>query len=115
MRSSKERITGLYVIKNTETGELYVGRSVDIFRRVSEHQSDIRNGRNTVGSNIPSIEAMKFCVHELPSTLSAFQIRFYEQHLLTQVKAQYGSGNVINKINAMQEDAYNQHKTVLGV
>lgn len=107
IKSSGDRINGLYVLKNRETGQVYVGRSVDVFQRMGQHQTDIRNGRKTVGSFISSMDQVDFAVLELPSDLSPTEMRFYEQRLLKSVKALYGN-KVMNVINAMKEETYNQ-------
>ena len=31
------KIPGIYIIKNIRTGEQYVGRSIDIFKRIQQH------------------------------------------------------------------------------
>ena len=105
VRNSSDIINGLYVIKNTKTGKVYVGRSCHVFRRITQHQRDIQNGQKTVGGFISSVENMEFCLHELPINLSLEKMRFHEQQLLIQVKNEYGT-KVMNKINAMNMKDY---------
>ena len=115
MRSTKDEIKGLYVIKNKGTGERYVGRSCDVFRRLGEHQRDVQSNedkkKKTVGGFISSMDKMEFCVLELSSDTSEFDMRFYEQHLLMKVRSE--GGKVKNRINAMRPDVYNPHKAEL--
>ena len=95
-------------MQNKETGQCYVGRSCDVFRRIREHQGCIRKGVKTVGQFIHSMNQMEFCVFELPKDSTNEQMRYYEQTLLANVKAEKGSSKVMNKINAMNKDSFEQ-------
>ena len=103
-----EKINAIYVMKNRRTGEVYVGRSCDVFRRIGQHQNDIRKGGKTVGKFIKDVEDVEFCILDLPKGLSTTEMRFYEQDVLMALKR--NGYKVMNAINAMNLDTYNEMK-----
>lgn len=43
----KDRISGIYYIRNTVNNKLYVGQSIDVYTRLSRHKTDLRGGRDS--------------------------------------------------------------------
>ena len=43
----KNRISGIYYIKNIINNKLYVGQSIDVYARLSRHKTDLRGGRDS--------------------------------------------------------------------
>lgn len=113
VRNTNEPINGLYVVKNTETGQYYVGRSGDVFGRMTAHQSSIRTQKKTVGGFISSLDKMQFCVLELKSGMPLSTIRYYEQDLMNRVKAAFGSGKLMNRRNEMNQGMFDAIKNSL--
>lgn len=46
MSNERERICGIYLIRNTDNGKAYVGQSRDILDRFVHHKSDLRHNRH---------------------------------------------------------------------
>ncbi len=101
---STEVITGVYILYNIKTGEVYVGRSCDIFRRISEHKRDIENGNKTVGKAFGSMEDFVFCFIDLAPDSPVDQMRFCEQTVMNVLKE--AGYSLINKCKAMKTETY---------
>lgn len=43
----KDKISGIYYIKNIINNKLYIGQSVDVYARLSRHKTDLRGGRDS--------------------------------------------------------------------
>lgn len=43
----KDKISGIYYIKNIINNKLYVGQSIDVYTRLSRHKTDLRGGRDS--------------------------------------------------------------------
>lgn len=43
----RNRISGIYYIKNIINNKLYIGQSIDIYARLSRHKTDLRGGRDS--------------------------------------------------------------------
>ena len=115
-RDCKERIDGLYVIKNKVTNEIYIGRSSHVFRRIRQHITSINKGNKTVGKFIHSVDDMEFCVFELEPDLSTDKRRFYEQSLIEKGTEKSDKiSDVKNKISAMNERVYSEKKDSWGM
>lgn len=110
--SGGDKINGLYVLINTKTGQIYVGRSCDVLRRISEHKNDIKNNRKTVGAHFESEDDMEFCVIPLPSDFLSLDMRFFEQLLMD--KAAYHGYTLINIRRAMKLIQFLQETKIRG-
>ena len=43
----KDKISGIYYIKNIINNKIYVGQSIDVYTRISRHKTDLRDGRDS--------------------------------------------------------------------
>jgi len=43
----KNKISGIYCIKNTINNKCYVGQSIDVYTRMSRHKTDLKAGRDS--------------------------------------------------------------------
>lgn len=43
----KDKISGIYYIKNIINNKLYIGQSIDVYTRLSRHRTDLRSGRDS--------------------------------------------------------------------
>ena len=43
----KDKISGIYYIKNIINNKLYIGQSIDVYSRLSRHKTDLRGGRDS--------------------------------------------------------------------
>jgi len=103
-------ISGVYILKDSATGKVYVGSSCDIKRRCHELEIDIENHRFTVGRNFPSwntIEVSYFVVI-VPHPDILRIMDFHKQTILDYARYWYGNYNVINVINAMSPTIYDE-------
>ena len=113
--TSRDRINGLYVLvkKKAEEIMVYIGRSCDVLRRITQHKNDIMKGRKTVGKFFSSVEDMEFCIIPLPQDSTTLDMRFEEQRLLS--KAESSEYKVINKIRAMGERKFQEEANQRGI
>ena len=43
----KDKISGIYYIRNIINDKLYIGQSIDVYTRLSRHKTDLRSGRDS--------------------------------------------------------------------
>ena len=43
----KDKISGIYYIKNLINNKLYIGQSIDVYTRLSRHKTDLRGSRDS--------------------------------------------------------------------
>lgn len=82
----KEKMVGIYVIRDHSAGKAYIGSSVDMERRMTEHKNDLKAGKH---SNIPLQKAYgdknKMTVIVLPIIeQDQNKIQEMEQELITR-------------------------------
>ena len=42
--SDSPKIAGIYIIVNTALNKVYIGQSIDVFRRINQHYQELQKG-----------------------------------------------------------------------
>ena len=91
------RIQGIYIITNTLTAETYIGSSIDISQRWSDHRRELKNHKHKnlllqAANDRDGVEVFAVAVLELVE--GAEQLAIREQHYLDTLKPAYNAGKI---------------------
>jgi group I intron endonuclease len=94
----KEKICGIYCIENVENGMKYIGKSINIKNRWSEHKNDLKYNRhsNTYLQNVYNKYEEKIFKYYIIQECDKDNISFMEIYWIAYYNSYIGDGNGYN-------------------